>query len=118
VALVLERDPHLADAVAVSPADLRLARDWAAEHFGCSAAARLPFSFRVGGSSSRELLPRWRCSDTVVGPTPRGAALDNATVRSLVFTDPDSGLVKQRAVKSCSCAPVYFIFSFVILHAK
>ncbi|MBM3999693.1 MAG: alpha-galactosidase [Planctomycetes bacterium] len=78
--------PCALDGVEPTKEELAVARAFHAERLGSSDPARLPFSFRYGGKSSRELLARWRREET-------RETLDAArTRRSIVHTDPDSGL--------------------------
>lgn len=80
--------------VTVSAADLRLSHRFAATHFGCPViedrstmnSTSLPFSFRVGGQSSAQLLQSWKCTLTT-------AVYQDRTSNRITFVDPSSQLV-------------------------
>ena len=79
--------------VTISPADLRLSRAWTHRHFGnLSASTPLPFSFRLGGRPSAELLPSWRRTAVKVAGSDDGGG-EGVERHRLTFTDPASGLV-------------------------
>ena len=65
--------------------ELKLRRDWAAQHLAGKAAA-FPFTFTYGGRSASELLPSWKLERQRPIPQP------GRTQRTLTCTDPATGL--------------------------
>ena len=72
-------------AAPATSAELKLQRQWVAQHFDAAAGA-LPFSFTYGGRAAKELLPGWKLERA---PVQREAG---RTRRTLTCTDPASGL--------------------------
>jgi len=66
-------------------AELKLRRNWAAQHFDAKAAA-LPFSFTYGGRPAAELLPSWKLERERTRPEAGRAK------RTLTYADPATGL--------------------------
>ena len=66
-------------------AELKLRRQWVAQHFD-SKAGPLPFSFTYGERPARELLPTWKVER--VSSKPRAGR----TQRTLTCVDPGTGL--------------------------
>ena len=72
-------------AAAPTPAELKLGRNWAAQHFDGKAAA-FPFTFTYGGRPAAELLPSWKLERQRATPQP------GCTQRTLTCTDQATGL--------------------------
>ncbi len=66
-------------------AELKLRRNWAAQHFDATAAA-LAFSFTYGGRPASELLPSWKLERERANPQAGRAK------RTLTLADPVTGL--------------------------
>ena len=102
--------------VTISPADLRLSRAWTHRHFGNLSASTplppLPFSFRLGGRPSAELLPSWRRTAVKVAGSDDGGG-QGVERHRLTFTDPASGLVLTVNVSKYEQHPaVEWVMSF------
>jgi alpha-galactosidase len=70
---------------APTPAEMKVARRWAKEHFELGPAC-VPFSFTFDGKSSQELLGCWKIEQTT-------SKLDRfRTARTILYTDPQTGL--------------------------
>ena len=66
-------------------AELKLRRQWVAQHFDAKAGA-LTFSFTYGGRAATELLPKWKLECAPAKRQP------GRTQRTLTCTDPATGL--------------------------
>jgi alpha-galactosidase len=66
-------------------AELKLRRQWVAQHFDAKAGV-LPFSFTYGGRAATELLPTWKLECAPAKRQP------GRTERALTCTDPATGL--------------------------
>ena len=93
--LAAARGANDAAAVSVSPGDLRLAHDFAADHLSCATnATRLPFSFHLGGTPSAALLPGWHCAELPPAPPPATPPRrPGSSTRTLSFTESVHHLV-------------------------
>jgi alpha-galactosidase len=83
--LLLAGLPPEAAAAQATTAELKLRRNWVAEHFDAKPAA-LPFSFIYGGHPSSELLPNWKLERH--RSKPQAGRLQ----RTLTCTDPATRL--------------------------
>ena len=72
-------------AAAPTPAELKLRRNWVAQHFDGKATA-FPFTFTYGGRPGSELLASWKLERQRATPQP------GRTLRTLTCTDPATGL--------------------------
>jgi alpha-galactosidase len=72
-------------AAPATSAELKLRRQWVAQHFDAKASA-LPFSFTYGGRAATELLPAWKLE------RPSAKRQPGRVERTLTCADPATGL--------------------------
>ncbi len=99
----------LSQAMGVEPSSAERARAnlWAEGRFALGHPADLPFSFRYGGKSSRELLPTWKREITT------RKREDGHTETILTFAAPDTGLVVRCTAVSYQDFPaIDWVLSF------
>lgn len=83
--LLLAGCPFPSHAEPATPAELKLRRRWAAQHFDGKASA-LPFAFTYGGRPAWELIPAWKLERQRAKPQA------GRILRTLTCTDPATGL--------------------------
>ena len=83
----------------VQPEDVQAKNDWVARSGPANEKAALPFSFKLGGRSSNELLPQWRKTDST-------RKIDESRAEhSVVWTDPKTSFEVQWVMVNYSDYP-------------